>query len=55
MSWTPLKDVERRSQEIALVDKVLNAQLAITDSVSAGLSQGMTGSKKVEEVHDHKS
>ena len=32
MSWTPLKDVKKRGDEIMLMDKVLNAQLAITDS-----------------------
>ncbi len=42
MSWTPIEDVERRSQEIGLVDKVLNAQLALTDSATAGLTHGLT-------------
>ncbi|XP_070561233.1 uncharacterized protein C1orf50 homolog [Ptychodera flava] len=30
MSWTPLKDVEKRGQEIALIDKLLSSQTAIT-------------------------
>jgi len=31
MSWTPIEKVEKRAEEIALVDKILNAKLAITD------------------------
>ena len=41
MSWTPHEDVEKRDQEIALVDKVLNAQLALNDSPLAGLTEGL--------------
>lgn len=33
-SWTPLKDIDKRASEIALVDKILNHQLALTDSES---------------------
>ncbi|XP_067668281.1 uncharacterized protein C1orf50 homolog [Haliotis asinina] len=40
-SWTPLDDVERRGQEIALIDKILNAQQAITDSATPNFS-GLT-------------
>jgi len=31
MSWTPLADVQKKSEQLALMDKVLNSQLAITD------------------------
>ncbi|XP_041350255.1 uncharacterized protein C1orf50 homolog [Gigantopelta aegis] len=33
-SWTPLQDIDSRSEEIALIDKVLNAQKAITDAAT---------------------
>lgn len=32
MSWTPIDDVEKRGEEIALMDKIYNAQKAITDT-----------------------
>jgi len=35
MSWTPLEHVQKRADEEAIVDKILNAQLAISDSASA--------------------
>jgi len=34
MSWTPLADVQKKSEQLALMDKVLNSQLAITDTVN---------------------
>jgi len=34
MSWTPLADVQKKSEHLALMDKVLNSQLAITDTVN---------------------
>ena len=34
MSWTPIEDIERRSEELAMIDKVLNKQLPILDTVS---------------------
>ena len=37
-----MEDLDKRSEEIALVDKVLNAQLAITDTASAGITHGLT-------------
>ena len=30
MSWTPAKEVEKRRQDFAAIDKVLNSQIAIT-------------------------
>merc|ERR1712087_715757 len=32
MSWTPIDDVEKRSEEMALMDKIYSAQQAITDT-----------------------
>jgi len=32
MSWTPFEKIEQRSQDFALIDKVMNAQQAIIDS-----------------------
>ncbi|KAL8562550.1 hypothetical protein ACOMHN_045815 [Nucella lapillus] len=32
MSWTPLEEADKRSEETALMDKIYNAQQAITDS-----------------------
>lgn len=31
MSWTPLAQIEKRSEELALVDKIINHQLAVAD------------------------
>lgn len=31
-TWTPLESLEKRSQELAIVDKILDAQMALTDS-----------------------
>lgn len=49
-SWTPLDDIERRSQEIAMIDKVLNAQQAITDAVIGNPMQNKK-SEKLTEIH----
>lgn len=32
MSWTPFEKIEQRSQDFALIDKVMNAQKAIVDA-----------------------
>ena len=32
MSWTPEKDMERRGQEIAIIDKVLTSQACLTQN-----------------------
>ena len=56
MSWTPYEEIEKRDQEIALVDKVLNAQLALTDSPFGGLVHGLTKQGKqpqIDDVTDH--
>ena len=34
MSWTPSEQMEQRGQELAVVDKILNTQLALQDSSS---------------------
>ncbi|XP_055957579.1 uncharacterized protein C1orf50 homolog isoform X2 [Patella vulgata] len=34
MSWTPVEEVEKRGEEFALIDKILNAKNAITDSTA---------------------
>ena len=52
MSWTPYEDIEKRDQEIALVDKVLNAQLALTDSPISGLAHGLTEQGKPVQIDD---
>ncbi|CAC5367147.1 Uncharacterized protein C1orf50 homolog,Uncharacterized protein C1orf50 [Mytilus coruscus] len=41
LSWTPIEEVEEKSQEFALIDKILNAQNAITDSSEPNLN-GLT-------------
>lgn len=38
MSWTELKDIERRHKDLALVDKILNAQLSLNDDTGINLS-----------------
>ena len=52
MSWTPYEDIERRDREIALVDKVLNAQLALTDSPISGLVHGLAKQGKPAQIDD---
>ena len=52
MSWTPFEEIEKRDQEIALVDKVLNAQLALTDSPIGGLVHGLTKQGKQPQIDD---
>ena len=42
-SWTPLEQLERRSEEINLVDKILNAQMSITDSPHFRLASESSG------------
>ncbi|CAH1772237.1 unnamed protein product [Owenia fusiformis] len=32
MSWTEYKDIEKRGQDFAMIDKILNTQLALTES-----------------------
>ena len=32
MSWTPYDNIEQRSQDFALIDKVMNAQKAIVNA-----------------------
>jgi len=34
MSWTPLAECQKKSEQLALMDKVLNSQLAITETVN---------------------
>lgn len=40
-SWTPIEEVEEKSQEFALIDKILNAQNAITDASDTILGVGL--------------
>lgn len=42
-SWTPLEQLEQRSEEIKLVDKILNAQMSITDSPHFRLADQSSG------------
>jgi len=32
MSWTPYEHIDKRSQDFALIDKVMNAQKALIDA-----------------------
>ncbi|XP_045174116.2 uncharacterized protein C1orf50 homolog isoform X2 [Mercenaria mercenaria] len=41
MSWTPAEYIEQRSQDFALIDKVMNAQKAIVDAESPNF-KGLT-------------
>ena len=54
MSWTSIEDVERRSQEIAMIDKVLNVQMAIEDS-SPIFNAALTPRNKMEDVTEKKA
>ena len=40
-SWTSIEEVEEKSQEFALIDKILNAQNAITDASDTILGVGL--------------
>jgi len=49
LSWTPFEYVEKRAQQFALVDKVLDTQMAITDSpYFAGLDMRQRQGKALE-------
>ena len=54
MSWTPSEQMEQRGQELAVVDKILNTQLALQDSSSILRGEKCWTAKdqgaKVEEV-----
>ena len=56
-SWTPLEELDRRSQENAIVDKVLNSQLALTESPHFGLQGAFTKTEgaTVQEVTSQES
>lgn len=51
MSWTPIEEVDEKTQEFALIDKILNAQNAITDSVEPNLN-GLTKSQSAAKITD---
>ena len=54
MSWTPIEEVEKRSEEIALMDKIYNAQQAITDSqfTLQGKMKPSTSSPQIKDVSE---
>lgn len=53
-SWTPIEEVERRSEEIALMDKIYHAQAAITDArfTLQGTLQP-TRAPRIKDMSDH--
>lgn len=53
-SWTPIEEVEKRSEEIALMDKIYNAQKVITDSefTLQGKIKNSSGSPQIVDVSD---
>jgi len=54
-SWTPFEYIEQRAQQFAIVDKVLNTQMAITDSpFFAGLDMRERQGKAIEMDTDQK-
>lgn len=55
MSWTPIEEVEKRSEEIALMDKIYNAQQAITDSQFSlqGKMKASTSSPQIKDVSEN--
>ncbi|CAG2244388.1 Uncharacterized protein C1orf50,Uncharacterized protein C1orf50 homolog [Mytilus edulis] len=50
LSWTPIEEVAEKSQEFALIDKILNAQNAIMDSSEFNL--GLTKNSSTASVKD---
>ncbi|XP_076452427.1 uncharacterized protein C1orf50 homolog [Babylonia areolata] len=55
MSWTPIEDVPKRSEEIALMDKIYNAQQAITDTqfTLMGKLKPSSSNAAIKDVSDH--
>ena len=45
MTWTPLENIEQRSQEFALIDKIMNAQKAIVDAEAPNF-KGLTSESR---------
>ena len=50
-SWTPAKEVEKRQNDFAAIDKVLNSQAALTFDSRPNF-QGLTDPKISEETQD---
>jgi len=56
MSWTPIDEVEKRSEEIALMDKIYNAQKQITDTqftLQGRMKPQHTSQPQITDVSDH--
>lgn len=45
MSWTPYEKIEQRSQDFALIDKVMNAQRALVDAEAPNF-RGLTSESR---------
>lgn len=45
MSWTPHEKIEQRSQDFALIDKVMNAQRALVDAEAPNF-RGLTSESR---------
>lgn len=55
MSWTPMADIERRSEELAIVNRIFNAQQAITDAQFNIQDKGPNCSNtlQITDISDH--
>lgn len=45
MSWTPYEKIDQRSQDFALIDKVMNAQKALIDAEAPNF-RGLTAESR---------
>ena len=45
MSWTPYDDIEKREQDYAVIDKIMNAQKAIVDAEAPNF-KGLTADSR---------
>ena len=54
MSWTPMEEVEKRGEEMALMDKIYGAQQAVTDTqfTLQGKMKPGTSSPQIRDVPD---
>ena len=57
MTWTPFEHIQRRGEDYALIDKIMNAQKAIVDSEAPNF-KGLTSESrntsqvKLEDITD---
>ena len=50
MTWTPFEYIQQRSEDFALIDKIMNAQKAIVDSEAPNFKGLTSDSRNTSQV-----